>query len=306
MLAPRKLQPGDPIGILSTSSPTDSETIGIMTRYFEGMGYTVRVAPHTLARLGHLAGDARTRAADFNAMLCDPSIRMIVTANGGSGAEHLVPLVDYAAIIADPKFIVGLSNPSILLNAITAKTGVPTIHGPNGVDFGSTGLPSFTAENFWPIVRGDLAMPYAFPVHDEIRVLRGGAAVEGPLYGGHIRTVQRLIGTPWAPDWEDAILFLEEYEVGYADFDKSLTHFKLAGILDKVKGLIIGQPVISQSVDAETLDEIVLRICAGGSYPVVSNMRIGHTEEKLTVPIGCRVRLDPTNHSFALLESPAG
>lgn len=304
MRAPRKIQPGDTIGIVSTSSPTTPEAVGRMKAYFEQLGYAVIVAPNTLVSFGYLAGPPDLRAADFNALLLDPGIRMIVTAMGGSGAEQLIPLIDYDAIAADPKFVLGLSNPASLLNAITAKTGVPTFHGPNGVEFGHEVLTPFTEENFWPLVREKLTLPYIFPVADEIRVLRAGAVVEGPLYGGHLKTIQRLIGTPWAPIWKDSVLFLEEYELGFSDMDKTLTHFKLAGVLDQINGLIFGRPVICQPVQAETLEDILLRVCAEYQFPIISNVPIGHTDDKITVPIGCRVRLNTEKPAFGLLESP--
>jgi muramoyltetrapeptide carboxypeptidase len=275
-----------------------------MRQYFERMGYSVKTAPHALASFGFLAGTPAVRAGDLNGMLRDPTIRMIVTSMGGAGAEHLLPLIDYEAAASDPKLVVGLSNPAILLNAISSVTGVPTIHGPNGVDFGHDQLTPFTEEHFWPIVGESLALPYRFAVSDEIRVVRKGDKVEGRLYGGHLRTVQRLIGTPWAPKWKDAILFLEEYELDFSEMDKSLMHFKLAGILDSIGGLIFGRPAECEAVDAETAEDVLLRICADCSFPIISNVPIGHTDDKITVPIGCRVRLDTIEPSFDLLESP--
>lgn len=302
MHLPPRLIPGDTIGILSTSSPVLPSSIDRMQRYFEGKGYTVKVAPHTLADFGFLAGSAEERAADFNDMLRDPEVRMIMTSMGGAGAEHLLPLVDYETLAANPKLIVGLSNPAILLNAITARTGMPTIHGPNGVEFGWLVLTPFTEKNFWPVVLGELSIPYSFPVGNQIRVVRGGTATEGPIFGGHHRTVQRLIGTPWAPEWKGSILFLEEHDLVFAEVDKVLSHFKLAGILDSIKGLIFGQPTTSEPVQAETLEDILLRICAGYDFPIFSNVPIGHTDDKITIPLGCQGRMDPDRKALELLD----
>jgi len=304
MLAPKRLQPGDTIGILSTSSPVDSFAVEHMEDYFRQKGYSVQVAPNILARFGFMAGTPKVRAEDFNSMLHNPAIRMIVTAMGGTGAEHLVPLVDYAALAADPKLIVGLSNPAVLLNAITSVTNVPTIHGPNGVEFGYDELTPFAEENFWPIVSEDLLLPYVFPVNDEIKVVRRGNVAEGRLYGGHIAAMQLLIGTSWAPKWKDSILFLEEVDIKFSRLDRLLTHFRLAGIFDSIRGLVFGQPVECEPVEVETLEDILLRVCADYAFPIVVNVQIGHTDDKITVPIGCRVRLNTVEPAFELLESP--
>lgn len=304
MPKPKRLRPGDTIGILSTSSPAEPQAVDRMQSYFEQKGYSVCVAPNTLAHHGFLAGTPQTRAGDFNLMLHNPKIRMIVTAMGGTGAAHLLPLIDYASLSNDPKMIVGLSDPSIVLNAITSVTDVPTIHGPNGVEFGYDELTPYAEENFWPIVSQNLELPHTFPVGNEIKVLRGGTTIEGRLYGGHITTIQSLIGTPWAPKWKDSILFLEEVAIQLERVDKALMHFKLAGVFASIKGLIFGQPVESETGKEETLEDILLRVCGDYDFPIITNIRIGHTDDKITVPIGCRVRLNTTNPSFELLESP--
>jgi len=305
MRVPKRFRPGDTVGIISPSSPITPEAIEAITRYFERRGHPVKVAPNALARFGFMAGTPKQRADDLNLMLRDPEVRMIIASRGGAGAAHLLPLIDYAALEAAPKFLVGLSDPSILLNAITARTGVATYHGPNGVKFGVIGpLTRFSEDNFWTIVGERLELPYAYPVVDAMHVIREGSVAEGPLFGGHLKTNQVLLGTPWAPEWRGAILLIEEMEVGLARMDAMLAHLRLAGVLDSIAGLIVGQYVSCDAVEAETLEEIVLRNCAGTSFPIVMNVPIGHTDDKITVPIGCRVRVDSRRGTLELIESP--
>jgi muramoyltetrapeptide carboxypeptidase len=130
------------------------------------------------------------------------------------------------------------------------------------------------------------------------------------LFGGHERTIQPLIGSKYQPQWKDCVLFLEEIggelegEFGLISVDRVLVHFRLAGIFDSIKGLIIGSPMTPYEMGAESLEEIVLRNCEGYDFPIVTNVPIGHTDDKITVPIGCHVRLDTNKPSFELLESP--
>lgn len=304
MNKPKRLRPGDTIGIVSTSSPTTPEAIDKITRYFKKKGYSVKIAPNVLAKFGFMAGTNKQRIDDFNLMLHDSNVRMIVTSMGGSGAVHLLPLIDYEAISSDPKIVTGLSNPAIILNAISRVAKVPTFHGPNGVEFGDGPLTRFCEDNFWPIVSENLHLPYEFPVEDSVRILRVSETVEGRLFGGHHRTVQPLIGTPYEPDWKDCVLFLEEFNDELYKIDAMLAHFRLAGVFDSIRGLIVGSPAERYEVNAETLDDIVLRNCESYDFPIVANVPVGHTDDKITVPIGCRVRLDTHRHSFELLESP--
>ncbi len=302
---PRRLQPGDTVGIISPSSPVTPEWIEKMVGYFEGRGYRVRVAPNALARFGFMAGTPQQRADDLNLMLRDPQVRMVMTSMGGAGAVHLLPLADYGSLARDPKIVVGLSDPSILLNALSSTTGVPTFHGPNGAQFGGfLPLPSFTEERFWPLVSEPLPIPYALRLNEGVRVLREGNCVQGRLCGGHLGTLEVLLGTPWAPSWDDTILFLEELNVELRRTDSMLAHLRLAGVFERIRGLIVGQYVSCGEVDEETYDDIVLRNCAGYSFPIVTNVQIGHTDDKLTLPIGCLARLDPASVTLELLESP--
>jgi len=304
MNKPKRLRLGDTIGIVSTSSPAAPEAVGNMKTYFEKRGFSVKVAPNALAKFGFMAGTNRQRADDFNLMLHDSDVRMIVTSMGGAGAVHLLPLIDYKAISSDPKIVTGLSNPVIILNALTHVARVPTFHGPNGVEFGTGPLTRSCEENFWLMVSENLDVPYTFPVQDEMKILRGGQGAEGRLFGGHQRTIQPLIGTPYEPNWEDSILFIEEINDELPRIDAMLAHFKLAGVFDSIKGLIVGSPAESYEVEAETLEDIILRNCEQYDFPIVSNVQVGHTDDKITVPIGCRVRLDTNKPSFELLESP--
>jgi muramoyltetrapeptide carboxypeptidase len=304
MNAPKRLRLGETVGIVSTSSPATPEAVDNMKRYFEKRGYSVKVGPNALAKFGFLAGTDRQRADDFNLMLHDSDVRMIVTSMGGAGAVHLLPLIDYEAIASDPKIVTGLSNPAIVLNAISQVARVPTFHGPNGVEFGTGSLTRFCEENFWPMVSEDLSIPYTFPVGDGMRILRESGVVEGRLFGGHQRSIQPLIGTRYEPDWRDSILFIEEINDELYRIDAMLAHFRLAGVFDSINGLIVGSPAESYEVDVETLEDIVLRNCEGYDFPIVANVPVGHTDDKITVPIGCRVRLNTNKPSFELLESP--
>jgi muramoyltetrapeptide carboxypeptidase len=280
--------------------------MGRLRRYLEQRGYGVRIVANALARGGHTAGSPQMRADGVNDMLRDPAVRMIMTSTGGSGAAHLLPLLDYDAMARAPRLIVGLSNPAILLNAITAMTGVPTFHGPNGYNMGHTRITPFSESNFWPLVAGETPIPHEYPVANDIRVLRSGAPVEGRLFGGHLGTIQGLIGTPWAPDWRGALLFVEEIGVDLARIDAMLTHLRLAGVFEVISGLVVGQLVDCQEAtdDGETLEDVIMRACADYAFPIVCSVPLGHTEDKITLPIGVMARLDAARPSLALVESP--
>jgi muramoyltetrapeptide carboxypeptidase len=295
VIKPPAVAPGSGVAIVSTSSPVAADEMDRLVAYFEGRGHPVTVAPHARAATGYLAGPARERAADLVAAFTDPDVALIVPATGGKGAAHLVDLLDYDAIAANPTVFTALSDPSIIANAITARTGLATLHGPTGYDFFARDpVDTATEQAFWRIVSG--------PVKDaevhgtDWRVPRGaGAVFSGPIAGGHLGTVRALVGTPWMPDLTGALLILEEVFVPWVQIDAALTHLRLAGVFDRIAGLLVAVPVDSAREDApdESFDELVLR-CVGGSFPVATGAAFGHTVTKFPLPLGLAAQIDLT------------
>jgi muramoyltetrapeptide carboxypeptidase len=291
------------VGIFSPSFPISAEAVETMRRYFESQGYEVLVAPNTLAVDGLMAGTSQQRADDLNSLLRNPSIRMVMTSIGGAGAIHLLPLIDYAALSADPKIIAALSDPSILLCAITACTGIPTFHGPNGVEFGGLDvLTPYSEENFWRLVSTELELPFAFPLGGAFQVLRDSVPREGCLFGGNLSRVCWLLGTPWEPDWRDIILFVEDVKIDPLITDVCLAHLRLAGVFERIQALLVDRPMEPQQPEGESLEHILLRNCTGYDWPIVNDLLIGHTDDKLTLPLGCRVGLEPSTGILQLLK----
>jgi muramoyltetrapeptide carboxypeptidase len=299
---PPALRPGDTIGIVSTSSPCPPEALDRMEAYLRGKGYGVKRSPHVLASRGYLAGSAEDRATDLNTLFADPQVRMILTAFGGKGANEILPLLDWDLIRSNPKIFVGLSDPSVIANAITARTGIVTFHGPTGYDFGVTGIHAFTEPWFWKAVTGGHAVPWELDVSGS-RVVRQGREVSGPLVGGHLGTLQSLIGTPWSPQWDGDILFVEEIFTDWERIDAMLTHLRLAGVFDRVRGLIVGRCVDCKCQSPADTDfyQMILR-CVGRRFPILAEVPLGHTPEKLTLPLGVPVRLRTNPPSLEVLE----
>jgi muramoyltetrapeptide carboxypeptidase len=305
-ILPNKIKPGDTIGVFSPSSPTTESAIEKMKVYFESKGYKFKVAENALESYGFMAGTPEKRANDFNQLANDPDVKMIMTSTGGKSGLHLLPLIDYEAIQKEPKIIVGLSDPAILLNAITAKTGLTTFHGPNGYNFGHTSITEYSESNWWPIVNGNINVPYKFPINDRMRVLKSGPTITGKLYGGHLGTIRSLIGTPWMPSLKGSILFIEEIFTELHVIDTMLAHFKLAGILGLINGLIVGELVECKEnayPQVEALEDILLRNCEEFNFPIVTNIPLGHTDDKITLPIGAELALDSGSSTLELLEA---
>ncbi|OYU98884.1 MAG: hypothetical protein CFE45_14830 [Burkholderiales bacterium PBB5] len=120
---------------LAQAQPPSSATyerapFEIAAETLAALGFKVREAPNARARRGHHAGTAEQRAADIHSLVADPGVHGLLAVTGGSGANRVLPLLDYAAIARTPKVIAGFSDVTALLNAVTARTGLVTFHAP--------------------------------------------------------------------------------------------------------------------------------------------------------------------------------
>jgi muramoyltetrapeptide carboxypeptidase len=285
------LRPGDGIAIVSTSSPITEHELNAVTSYLEGRGYRPVPMPGVRASLGYLGGSAEQRANDLMAAFADPGIRLILPATGGIGASHLLDLLDYEAIHANPKIFTGTSDPSILCNAIFARAGLVTIHGPTGITFFRDHVNEFAVDEFLRVVSGPIAgRPISGPRWRIAR--RGNLPAQGRLVGGSLSNFRALAGTPFLPPLTGAVLMLEEFNSPWADIDQMLTHLRLAGVFNDIAGLLYGIPVEctkGNSAD-RTLDDLVTRSVPGG-FPIVTNVNFGHAETATSLPVGALVRI---------------
>jgi muramoyltetrapeptide carboxypeptidase len=293
LVKPRALRGGDLVGIVSTSSPVSGEQLDRVTGYLKGRGYRVRVADGALDRVGHFGGSPERRAAGVMRMFADPEVSLVMPVNGGTGAAHIVDMLDYETIRAHPKVFTGFSDPSVLCNSILAGAGLPNVHGISGVQFflwADVDEPTETA--FWRMVSGPIA-GWEVPGEDW-RVHRAATpAVSGPVVGGSLWALTAVAGTRWMPSMPGAILLIEAMTATFDDVDRLLTHMRLAGVFDNIAALVIGSPADWEREDAPdaSTDELILR-CAGGRFPVITGVPYGHQETKIQFPIGCRVEFD--------------
>lgn len=306
MIKPKKLKKGDLVGLVTTSQPVSQKVIDKSVSYLQGLGFNVRVGKHAADAVGFMGGRPEDRANDLMEMFLDDTISGIFITGGGRTANHLLPLLNFDEIRKHPKMFMALSNSSIIANAITAKSGIITFHGPTGYLFGEEGITPFTEEHMIKVIFSNEPIG-TIESYSKSRLLKKGTGiVKGRLYGGHLLTNRSLLGTPYAPDWEGSILFIEECFQELHDFDDSLMHYKLSGVFEKISALIVGTPmgVEEKSYPAvENIQDIILRICKDYDFPILYGLDIGHTPNKVTLPIGAMAELDRQSGVLRINES---
>ncbi|MCI0513653.1 LD-carboxypeptidase [candidate division KSB1 bacterium] len=305
-LYPPMLRPGARIGIVAPASkPLDLEKFQRGITYLETKGFTPVVAPHVLDEYGYLAGRDADRAADLNAMFADPKIDAIICARGGYGTPRLLERLDYDVIRNNPKIFVGYSDISALQQAIYSQTELITFSGPMvAVEMGA-GIDALTETYFWSLLMNRQAIyPLTDPRIAAFEVYKAGAAA-GPLIGGCLSVFAPLIGSRFMPDYQGAILVLEDIDEPYYGIDRLFCQLKAVRILDQVQAIVIGQFLECEPKDPQKptlrLPQIIEDLLGDLSIPIITNFAYGHGPLKFTIPWGANARLDTRTGTFEIV-----
>jgi muramoyltetrapeptide carboxypeptidase len=298
-IRPKPLKLGSTIGVLSVSAPEPATDAAFFERGIAALkerGYEVVLGRHATENCGYVTADGATLAADLHELFADDQVSAIICAGGGVNANRLLQYLSWDIIREHPKIMVGVSNPTVLLNAITKRTGVITYHGPSVVwDLGAEdGAPALTSELFWSLVESESSI-YETPGQDDWRWLREGE-LSGRVVAGNLISLQGLIGTPYEPDWDGAVFVWEDVAKPVSRLDMILTHFRDAGVFERISGMVVGKLVSCEPSNGVGYDRMLLDLVRDSDFPILAELPFGHTTEKITLPIGAEIKLSPSNN----------
>ncbi|MGB0718969.1 MAG: S66 peptidase family protein [Bdellovibrionales bacterium] len=269
------------IGVFAPSSYIEKDDIDTAAAVVKAYGLDVFVHPQTYARYNQSAGTQAEKLAALHDLYRDDLIDIIWAAGGGNRALHIVDDIDYDFIAAHPKPMVGFSDVTALLNAITAKTGIINYHGPV---FKS--LPQH--QELEAFLSGDFTMPLG-----DAKIINAGHA-EGTLFGGNLSLFQYLPQTIKG-DWPDgAILFLEDCNEELSRIDRMLLHLKRLGVFARAAGLVFGQFTDLQDSTRPfgfSLEDIIREHTCGLDIPIIMNAPFGHGAQNVPFAIGASAHL---------------
>jgi muramoyltetrapeptide carboxypeptidase len=310
MRKPPRLKAGDAVGLIEPAGFTEDHfDLAMILDTIRAMGLVPKPAPHVLKRYGYLAGSDKDRAGDINAMYADNEVRAIFAVRGGWGCARVLPYLDFEAIRANPKLLVGFSDVTTLHLAFAARTGCPTIHGPNAASsWGALSWDSFRRLAF----AGEMPTWRSPPVSEDrlaprsgIRTFRPGKS-SGRLLGGNLATLAALVGTPYLPDFTGAILFIEETGEAEYRLDRMLTQLGLAGILGRLAGVAFGQCTRCTGEEPNysgfTVSEVLEQHFAPLGVPAFQGALFGHIANQFSIPVGIRAEIDADAGTIRMLE----
>ena len=289
-ILPRALRSGGTIGLMAPSSRVDRDTLAKSCRWLENYGFRAKIHPQAYAAFGQSAGTAAQKAAALRDLLTDPGVDAIMSARGGNRAATMLPDLDDALFARHPKPIIGYSDTTALLNAVTARTGLVTFHGPSVSSFVNGTVERDLEFAFRLLAGGETVLPLWGSI-----VLNGGSA-EGRLAGGNLSSLCGLLGTPWQPDFDGAILFLEDAGDELSRYDRMLIQLGNAGAFAQAAAVIVGDISCRNDSGAVpfgfTVADVLDQHFGALPCPVVRGAPFGHGLENVTLPIGMTARLD--------------
>ena len=300
-IQPAPIRPGETVGITCPAGFMTKERTDVCVQRLADWGYQ-SVLGETLfsSSANYFSGTDDERAADFQRMLDDPSIRTILFGRGGYGMSRIIDRLDFTEFLKNPKWIAGYSDITVLLAHLYTRYGIASLHSPMAGAF-----QDFPDDNkYLPALREMISGGRMDYMVDADSRNKPGEAV-GPLLGGNLALFTHLMGTPSFPDLTGAILFLEDVGEQLYNIDRMLRQLKRGGQLDRLSGLIFGGFTECKDTDrpfGQDVSQILQAVVADYEFPICYDFPVSHTGRNYPLKYGVRARLIVSETSVRLQE----
>lgn len=274
MIRPPQLVPGDTIALVSPAKAIEASYIDFAKDYFENQGFKVIVGPNAASEYRYFSGTDTARANDLQWAIDHPDVKAIVCNRGGYGAIRLFDLVNWANLLREPKWIMGFSDITNF-HCLGLKLGIETVHTSMPLNFQENSEESL--ESMVNVLRGK-ENQYIWNTHPSNK---HGMAT-GTVVGGNLSILYSLLGTPYSPNYDHAILFIEDIGEQVYHLDRMLFAFQFAGVFDRIAGLIVGGMTDMKDTAIATqwtVEELILEHCKYRSFPIAFQSPVGHISD---------------------------
>lgn len=270
----------------------------------QAQGHEVEIDPAALASHQRFAGDDETRLAAI-ARAAASGAQVALTSRGGYGLTRLLPRLPYAELqqaVERGTAFVGLSDFTALQLSMLAQTGTQTWAGPALLeDFGVAEEPDEIMQacfddllsgqgegTGWRLPLSDLR------AHPELVGEDGWGVEQAMLWGGNLSVLVSMLGTPYFPQIEGGVLFLEDVAEHPYRVERMLTQLLHAGVLGRQNAVVLGRFNRFQLVPHDKgfkLQSVVDWLRSQLGVPVLTGLPFGHVPTKVLLPVGRRLDL---------------
>jgi muramoyltetrapeptide carboxypeptidase LdcA involved in peptidoglycan recycling len=322
LLCPPALRPGARVAPFTPSYPGPAL---FPQRFARGLaalrncGFQIAEREAALNIRNYTSGSPEQRAQELMALYTNSSIDGIICTIGGFNSNAILPFLDFELIRRYPKVLVGYSDVTALLLGVAAIASTVTFHGPAILpEWAEFPAPfEYTKRCFLTVAGGQGPYTYAVPSgwtndfgdwdapqprvrnqvpHSGWRTLWPGSG-KGRLLGGNIETMNMLLGTKYFPSWANTILFIEatDAEAYLPRFERALTHLELAGHLGTARAIAVARCPDAVPERGQDLDALLRDLGRRLRIPVIADLDFGHTDPKMTLPVGVEAALTANN-----------
>lgn|SRR5690625_665331 len=300
MNAETKTQPG--IYIISPSSAIEqAENLKRAQKRLKELGFDTFLDPDVFAVHQRFAGSDAQRLAAIHRAL-NQAAPFVFASRGGYGMNRLLPKINWPAVARSGKQFIGHSDFTAFNLALYAQTKTISYAGPSAVfDFGQEKLNKKTAQWFASMLSGQQKQ-LTFNVQP-VSPSRSHLDLAGVLWGGNLALLCSLVGTPYLPEVNGGILFLEDVSEHPYRIERMLTQLQMAGILQQQKAILLGAFTDFRLTKADrgyNLKSVWRWLAQEVKVPIFLGLPYGHVPTKATLPIGAGVRFSTRGEQATL------
>lgn len=311
--------PGDRIGVAALSGPVDPRKLERGVETLRRLGFEPVLADNLASRHRFFAGTDAERLAAFHRLAADPDLPAILFARGGHGLLRVLPGIDWDLLARRPRAYMGFSDLTPFLLEVVRRLRIAAFHGPMVAADLARGQSPEEEASFLDALAG--RYPVEQPLSGWIRPPRDGAPVAGPLLGGCLSLLTSTLGTPYFPDLDGALLFIEDVNEEPYRVDRLLTHFRLSDNLAGIAGMIAGHfdglgsvrasgstgqgadgvlPGAGALLDVLDWGAVLAEGLEGFDWPIAAGLECGHFPPNRTLPLGIPARLEEEGRRLVL------
>lgn len=298
MLA-NKLKLGDTIGVIAPDKALKNKDIKPLenaTKYFESLGLKVKYGKYLFSEENYCAGTPEERAKDLNNMFSDKEVKAIFTVKGGDMVNGILPYIDFENIKNNPKIFLGMSDITVLLCAINKMTELITFHCQDYVWFGKDEVTDYDKNEISDkLFNGNNVL---VPYEERQFIDFNNKEITGKIYGTNVRCLLKLVGTPYMPNLENAVLFLEGFHSDIIQWNAMLEQYNQMNAFNKA--LVFGYIYQLQHIEENKYSIVEELRKINSNVPIVKTNDFGHIHGNSIIPIGADVTINANEKSIVV------
>tara|TARA_B100000768_G_scaffold54951_1_gene53469 strand:- start:748 stop:1644 length:897 start_codon:yes stop_codon:yes gene_type:complete len=297
MIIPKKLMLGDKIGIISSARKITKEELSPAIKTIESWGFKVVFGKNLFEEDDQFSGTIKQRTVDLQMMIDDNSIKAILCARGGYGTVQIIDHINFTNLKINPKWIIGYSDITVL-HCHLNNLGIASLHASMPINF------EFNTKMSLLSLKNSL---FGNPkiVETKAHPLNKYGKIEGDIVGGNLSILYSLSGSQSDINTAGKILFIEDLDEYLYHIDRMIINLKRSGMLEKLKGLIVGGMSHMNDNDisfGKTAEQIILDCTKEYDFPICFGFPAGHISDNRCIRFGINSVLEINKNGVILFQ----